>query len=92
MVRMSLSCLSYVGLMSLMNFFESKLNVWKCHAGRDQSPRKCEARRWWQGSNLSWSTPQHSLAQGLALQVHYILGCKYWQSWVLGLRLNAVVG
>lgn len=45
MVRTRLPCPPYVELVSLMHFFESKLNACKSHAGGDQFPCKHEVRR-----------------------------------------------
>lgn len=67
-VRVSLSYLSCVGLLSLMHSFESEHNVWKSHARRDQFPCKHEVRRWWQGSDLSWWASEQEVAQVLAPQ------------------------
>lgn len=53
-MRMSLSCLPHAGFTSLMYFSESKLSVWKNHAGGGQFLYKPEVRRWRGGPDLPW--------------------------------------
>jgi len=60
------------------HFFESKLNVWKSHAGRDQFPCKHKVGRWWQGSTRAQRGPK------LGCAIRGLLGCKCLAEWGAG--------